>query len=289
MQVFPPPAQCASVPSASMRLITENTQHKIARELDQWVKKLKCSGSSGIGIESFPDIKVGVDPSPVKSEVPNYDPCHEDSLARTVIPVINSEEIVLENGDRGEGSISSGLRPGLWQLSCYSGDIESIKGEYKDGKLNGKAKILFKQKHSIDGYFKNGILHGFARYFDKKGRLTFVGNHKNGLPDGICWGIIRGGGCVVGRVDGRGTLTGEGIAYIYPDFVTALVGSFTDGVMESGQEAVIIGSVEDEAGIKVPVFSEPDGHFHLRQERNEFGLGMRHISHLFMLILLSLN
>ena len=93
--MFPPPAQSASVPSASMRLITENTQHKIARELDQWVKKLKCSGSSGIGIESFPDIKVGVDPSPVKSEVPNYDPCHEDSLARTVIPVINSEEIEL--------------------------------------------------------------------------------------------------------------------------------------------------------------------------------------------------
>ena len=84
---------------------------------------------------------------------------------------------------------------------------------------------------------------------------------------------------MVGRVDGRGTLTGEGIAYIYPDFVTALVGSFTDGVMESGQEAVINGSLEDEAGIKVPVFSEPDGYFHVRQQRNQFGSGMRHILH----------
>ena len=92
-----------------------------------------------------------------------------------------------------------------------------------------------------------------------------------------------------GKGGWSGTLTGEGIAYIYPDFVTALVGSFTDGVMESGQEAFIIGSVEDEAGIKVPVFSEPDGYLHVRQERNQFGLGMRHLLHFFLLILLSLN
>ena len=90
------------------------------------------------------------------------------------------------------------------KLSSRCGDIENIKGEHKDEKLNGKAKIIFKQKHSFYGYFKNCILHGFARYFDKKGRLAFVGNHKNGLPDGTCWAIIRGGGCVVGRVDGRG-------------------------------------------------------------------------------------
>ena len=56
---------------------------RVPRLLEQWVKKLKCSGSSGIGLESFPDIRldtsslyqtsnlrnciyrVGVDPSPV--------------------------------------------------------------------------------------------------------------------------------------------------------------------------------------------------------------------------------
>ena len=38
------------------------------RTLEQWVKKLKCSGSSGISLESFSDIKVGVDPSPITSK-----------------------------------------------------------------------------------------------------------------------------------------------------------------------------------------------------------------------------
>ena len=75
---------------------------------------------------------------------------------------------------------------------------------------------------------------------------------------------------MVGRVDRTGQLTGNRIAYIYPDFMTALVGTFTDGVMESGQEAAITGTVEDEAGIKVPIFSKPEGHFHDRQLR-QFG------------------
>ena len=29
-----------------------------ARELDQWVKKMKCSGATGLDITSFPEIKV---------------------------------------------------------------------------------------------------------------------------------------------------------------------------------------------------------------------------------------
>ena len=41
------------------------TQQQVAKELEQWVKKMKCSGSSGIGIETFEDIKVGIDPSPL--------------------------------------------------------------------------------------------------------------------------------------------------------------------------------------------------------------------------------
>jgi hypothetical protein len=36
--------------------------------------------------------------------------------------------------------------------------------------------------------------------------------------------------------------------------------------------------VEDEAGIKVPVFSKAEGHFHVRQPRHKFGLGMLHFS-----------
>ena len=102
------------------------------------------------------------------------------------------------------------------------------------------------------------MLHGFGRYFDEKGRLKEVANHRNGLKIGTCWKIIRGGGCVVGRVNKEGDLTGHRIAYLYPDFKTALVGSFVDGVMECAQEAELKTTIND-SGIKVPIFTEPKG------------------------------
>ena len=133
-------------------------------------------------------------------------------------------------------------------------NAEEIAGEYRGGKL--------------EGYFKAGILHGFARHFEKRGQLTFLGNHKNGKPDGTCWKIIRGGGCIVGRVDTAGKLTGEDIAYIYPDYATALVGQFRHGALEKAQEAVITDICEDKVGIKIPIFSKPGSHVHVRQDRN---------------------
>ena len=55
------------------------------------------------------------------------------------------------------------------------------------------------------------------------------------MPYGICWKIIKGGGCVVGRVDETGALTGIRVAYLYPDYKTALVGTFSDGILEYAQ------------------------------------------------------
>eukprot|EP00090_Calanus_glacialis_P045472 TRINITY_DN8457_c0_g1_i2.p1 TRINITY_DN8457_c0_g1~~TRINITY_DN8457_c0_g1_i2.p1 ORF type:complete len:319 (-),score=77.82 TRINITY_DN8457_c0_g1_i2:34-990(-) len=119
----------------------------------------------------------------------------------------------------------------------------------------------------VEGFLEAGILYGFVRYFDKKGRLSFVGKHENGQPCGTCWKIIPGGGCVVGEVDSDGHLTGADIAYIYPDFATVLLGEFRDGVMEKAQEACIVGMEENDSGIKVPSYSSPNGHMHVRQIR----------------------
>ena len=41
----------------------------------------------------------------------------------------------------------------------------------------------------------------------------------------------------MGRVDTDGKLTGGDIAYIYPDYATALVGQFIGGLLEKAQEA----------------------------------------------------
>ena len=64
--------------------------------------------------------------------------------------------------------------------------------------------------------------------------------------------IIRGGGCVVGRVDEEGHLSGSKLAYIYPDFKTALFGTFKDGLLVSAQEVEVTGSQVDYRCIQVP-------------------------------------
>ena len=80
---------------------------------------------------------------------------------------------------------------------------------------------------------------------------------------------------MVGRVDRGGALSGIRIAYIYPDYVTALVGVFKDGVMESGREAEVSGYVEDNVGIRIPIFSQQNSCIYLRNPRQagQFGKG----------------
>ena len=149
-------------------------QQTIAQELDQWIKQLKCSGSTGIEIESFKDIKVGVDPSKVKEGCVSYDPITDADTKKAVNrkTEVNSKEsikIELEKGDAVEGFFKDGLRHGQCQLYFIDQNVREITGEYKYGKIDGKAKVTFKDKSTIVGYFKTGILHGFTRYFDKRG------------------------------------------------------------------------------------------------------------------------
>ena len=104
-------------------------------QLEQWIKKLKCSGSTGTELESFPDIRVGVDPDPVSGDCPG---------------VIFQEDASIR----------------------HLGDVKEVIGEFEEGKLSGRAKVKFRDKRFFIGYFKHGVLHGFARYFDKKVRVS---------------------------------------------------------------------------------------------------------------------
>ena len=49
--------------------------------------------------------------------------------------------------------------------------------------------VRFHDDTWLEGYFKDGVLHGFGRYYDAKNRLTFVGMHRNGKPFGTCWKV----------------------------------------------------------------------------------------------------
>ena len=98
----------------------------------------------------------------------------------------------------------------------------------------------------VMGRLKNGKLDGPVRMFgqmtaDRKSTckekdylntdLSFMGEYKDGKPNGYCWKGIHGGGFLYGLVNAEGDFTGGDIAYIYPDIELALVGQLEKEVM----------------------------------------------------------
>ena len=73
------------------------------------------------------------------------------------------------------------------------------------------------------------------------------------------------------QVDQEGRLTGPDIAYIYPDYLTVLVGHFQHGQMEAGQEHLLAGLQEDHLGVKVPTFQRAETADHLHLHRRQIG------------------
>ena len=61
--------------------------------------------------------------------------------------------------------------------------------------------------------------------------LYFQGFFKNGEAYGHFWIQMEGGGHLHGKVNSEGLISGNNIAYIYPDGETALLGKFEDRVM----------------------------------------------------------
>ena len=96
--------------------------------LEQWIKKLKCSGCTGTELESFHDIQVGVDPAPVSGEALSWRA--EDS------------------------SVFYRFAPS---------DLEEVTGQTEAGKLTGRVKLRFQDGRLVIAYFKEDVLHGFAR------------------------------------------------------------------------------------------------------------------------------
>ena len=72
-------------------------------------------------------------------------------------------------------------------------------------------------------------------------------------------------------MDQEGRLTGPEIAYIYPDYLTVLLGRFTDGQMEAAQEHLLAGLQEDQLGVKVPTFQRAETADHLHLHRRQIG------------------
>ena len=101
----------------------------------------------------------------------------------------------------------------------------SYDGEWKNGRMHGKGKYLFRDGKTYEGYFAKGKLDGDGTAYYPGGQ-KYVGEWKNSRYEGTGETFMLGGSKYVGefqfgRRHGHGTLT-------YPSGLT-YVGAFMDG------------------------------------------------------------
>ena len=181
------------------------------------------------------------------------------------------------------------LKPSTFQ-SCFKGECKISKfgqifGTFEHGLLQG---LVIVQRPKQDGttFFvaKDGIVHSLVieiglkpiypyvtdvtqQSFDRirilgQNGVGYMGIFRNGRPDGSAWhGLIGepfiGQGFLYGQLNKKGKLTGDNIAYIYPDYLTALIGKFENKIMKSARE-VKITQVTCQDGLLHAKFSQPD-------------------------------
>lgn len=260
-------------------IVVENTPSKSEAEnvqdLSSWLKSMASFNSCGRTIEQLEGIKVGVLPSCVSKEAERFDPMSvvDDEFytykgGKDANQECNGNGVLeYDDGTYLSGTWVHGRREGLFKFdtSHTKSSINYLEGVYKNDELCGKARIQLRNESWIEGYFKDSVLHGFCRYFDKDKHLTFVGMHRNGKPFGTCWKLINGGGYVVGRVNEDGELTGSDIAYMFPNIETAFVGKFDEGVLIEAQVSSLSEVILDYGCIKVPKFLDTNGPIYYRE------------------------
>jgi len=164
--------------------------------------------------------------------------------------------VKLTTGEELSGRWVDGRREGLGALTgprLEKVGVESIVGIYKDGLISGKGKLFMKDKSIREGSFQHGYFHGPTRGIHPNGELNYIGRYNAGIPYGMTWMSVKGGGWVVGCVDSKGKHTGQEIAFLYPDCTTVLFGEFQNGMLIQAKQARI-SNIEIMGGILTPSF-----------------------------------
>lgn len=158
-----------------------------------------------------------------------------------------------------------------------------IAGTFVNGKLEGTTAIITWKGQILMAQFKNGIMHGPAflsgqvpildmeargfSFSSRGGGLSmlqphegtgFIGRFKNGQIAGHFWVGMLKNGWLHGKADVNGLITGNDIAYIYPDGETSFRGRFEDKFMRKAFNVDVLEYGCDEHGLlMVTEFSPP--------------------------------
>ncbi|ELK28499.1 Histone-lysine N-methyltransferase SETD7 [Myotis davidii] len=129
-------------------------------------------------------------------------------------------------------------------FALYASFVGTLEGYYVDDALQGQGVYTYEDGGVLQGTYVDGELNGLAQEYDTDGRLIFKGQYKDNIRHGLCWIYFPDGGSLVGEVNEDGEMTGEKIAYVYPDERTALYGKFIDGEMLEGKLAALVSTEE---------------------------------------------
>ncbi|XP_061757526.1 histone-lysine N-methyltransferase SETD7 isoform X1 [Nerophis ophidion] len=135
--------------------------------------------------------------------------------------------VTYSSSDRFEGHFTHGEKNGKGKFFFFDGS--TLEGFYVDDALQGQGVYTHEDGGMVHGVYVDGELNGPAQEVDGEGRLVFKGQYKDNIRNGECWVYYSDGGCVFGMVNEDGEMTGESIAYVYPDGQTALYGRYVDG------------------------------------------------------------
>ncbi|KAL4641733.1 histone-lysine N-methyltransferase SETD7 isoform X2 [Arapaima gigas] len=158
-------------------------------------------------------------------------PLDEDDLPHGICTITYS------SGDRFEGHFVHGEKNGKGKFFFFDGS--TLEGFYVDDALQGQGVYTHEDGGVLHGTYVDGELNGPAQEYDTDGRLIFKGQYKDNNRCGVCWIFYPDGGSVVGEVNEEGEMSGNKIAYVYPDCRTALYGSFVEGELIEARLATL--------------------------------------------------
>lgn len=91
--------------------------------------------------------------------------------------------------------------------------------------------------------YKGGFLNGEFTERNAGGEVTAVGCHVEDKRSGFLQVFEENGNVLMGDVDDCGQLSGENIAYVYPDKCTTLVGKFHEGTLVEARYGTLKGAL----------------------------------------------
>ena len=169
--------------------------------------------------------------------------------------------------------------------NCRTNQIDRIFGTFEHGLLQGLVvTVEFVGDRTTYFIVKDGIVHSLVLTFGLKpiyptvdnplnykagthmklagNGVGYLAQFRNGKPVDSVWiGLvgepILAQGFLYGKLDKKGKLSGSDIAYIYPDYKTAMVGKFEDRIMKSAKLTRVT-KVTCNQGMLQVQFDDPD-------------------------------